>query len=97
MQGLTNSTFRLEEGTVIILPKSFTTKESRNKSAFPETPRVLTVWKEKDDLRCHFTLSAAIDDRVKKIRLFISDKAKGGDSLKIIWKDDGCAGTLHIP
>jgi hypothetical protein len=96
LEGIKNNAFNLKEGGVIILPEGFKTRGSNNRKTFPETPRVLIAWKERDDTRCHFDLSPDIYRYVKKILVFISEKAKAGDSLKILWIEGNCACTALI-
>ena len=82
--------FKLTVGATLTLPENAKVAESRNKEDFPETPCILTAWKEKDSSICCFS-DAGRDDRMKKIGIFIPRTTKPGDTLKIDWVDGNCA------
>jgi hypothetical protein len=95
------SSFLLTEGAVITLPPKFTVQWSRNRHLNPDTPKVLSVYRDNITGMCYFIRPEHYNkDDFSRIGIFVPkdvDEIPGDVVIQIIWIDKTCAKALYVP
>lgn len=91
------STFNFIAGSFLVLPEEFRLDESRHAAKNPDTPMILTAYREKDTKVCHFAMTFELLEHSKRVGIFVPENVATGDVLRLTWVDQTCAGAIYAP
>lgn len=88
------STFKFIPGSFLVLPENFKLDESRHAAKNPDTPMILTAYREKGTKTCHFQMTYDLLENSKRVGIFVPANVAPGDVLRLTWVEETCAGAI---